>query len=524
MLKIMIVDDRPVFLTYLKTAIEWENYGFTICCEAKNGEEALNLAHVHLPDIVLTDINMPIMDGLMLTEELVKIYPEVSIVLITGYSDFEYARKAIRLGVSDYILKPFEKEEMILTLLKIKDNLKVTFEKGKTLDSKESLFDQYFRELIHSKEIYIEPIVHKTRAYDINLAHYAYIAVVTAFSKEFNPEDFIYWKDTVMLLMKQMFELDYFHQVFEDYEGRIVSIVGIPRLIEDMSKDYLAIKGEYEKIIGLLKKHIQSGVVSGISTSHLAIKGIRLSYLEAISALQHASISTENILTEFTQIPEENKQFRFYSSEINDLLLMKLRDNDEEGALKVIDDIFNKYTNTEMSAHYTYLVYAGLVSIVLSHITQSGKRIDNVLGEQLNSVTSISDNDNIYDQTRSLKRIISVTINHFRKFKITRSAKVAEKAKAYIDAHFMDHTLSVKDIATNQYINETYLRSMFKQELGCTITEYITQIRMNEALNLLKSSGLKLSEISSLIGYNDAAYFSRAFKKYYGVSPSHYLS
>ncbi|MCH4886532.1 response regulator [Acidaminobacter sp. JC074] len=123
MIKVMIVDDMPIFREYLREAIDWAHYGFEICCEAKNGKEALDLLEVHEPDIVLSDITMPFIDGLELSELLKDKYQNTEVVLITGNSEFEYAKKAVKLGVADYIVKPFEKEELIVTLLKLKDNI-----------------------------------------------------------------------------------------------------------------------------------------------------------------------------------------------------------------------------------------------------------------------------------------------------------------------------------------------------------------------------------------------------------------
>ena len=101
MIKIMIVDDMPVDREYLRNFIDWKAYGFEACCEAKDGREALELYEVYQPDIVLTDIMMPYMDGIELSEKLLESNPEVSIILITGNSEFEYARKALKLGVRD---------------------------------------------------------------------------------------------------------------------------------------------------------------------------------------------------------------------------------------------------------------------------------------------------------------------------------------------------------------------------------------------------------------------------------------
>ena len=152
MIKIMIVDDMPIFLEYLRSAIDWEAYGFELCCEAKNGVEAYENAVIYSPDIVLSDIKMPYMDGLTLTEKLSELNPEIAVVLITGNSEFEYARRAIKLGVVDYIVKPFEKEELILTLLNLQDNINKAIEMKQ--EKKDKLYlkrEELLRQLIYAK-------------------------------------------------------------------------------------------------------------------------------------------------------------------------------------------------------------------------------------------------------------------------------------------------------------------------------------------------------------------------------------
>ena len=112
MIRIMIVDDMPLFLEYLRGCIDWNSYGFEICCEAHDGREALEKIEEFYPDVVLTDITMPYVNGLELAEKVTRDYPEISVILITGNNEFEYARRAVKLGVCDYIVKPFEKEEL----------------------------------------------------------------------------------------------------------------------------------------------------------------------------------------------------------------------------------------------------------------------------------------------------------------------------------------------------------------------------------------------------------------------------
>lgn len=155
MIKLMIVDDMPLDREYLRNFIDWKSYGFDACCEAKDGIEALALFEEYQPDIILTDIVMPHMEGLKLSEEILRNYPDTSIILITGNSEFEYARKAVKLGVCDYIVKPFEKEELIITLLKLQDNMNQVLEYQAEMDVviKERQ-EQKLRQLIYAHHRY----------------------------------------------------------------------------------------------------------------------------------------------------------------------------------------------------------------------------------------------------------------------------------------------------------------------------------------------------------------------------------
>ena len=112
----MIVDDMPIFLEYLRGCIDWNAYGFEICCEAHDGREALQKMEEYLPDVVLTDITMPYLNGLELSEKIIKDYPDTAVVLITGNNEFEYARKAVKIGVCDYIVKPFENSDLLVRI------------------------------------------------------------------------------------------------------------------------------------------------------------------------------------------------------------------------------------------------------------------------------------------------------------------------------------------------------------------------------------------------------------------------
>lgn len=152
MLKILIVDDEVIFRERLRSTIEWEHLGFTICAEARNGLEALAKIESAGPDIVLADINMPVMDGLTLAERIAENHAGIKIILITGHSEFEYARKAVKTGVADYILKPLEKEELLRTLIKIKNDRQEALKQVNLLESGGQVLKERFLDTLASSK------------------------------------------------------------------------------------------------------------------------------------------------------------------------------------------------------------------------------------------------------------------------------------------------------------------------------------------------------------------------------------
>ncbi len=144
MFNVYIADDESIFREYLKTVICWEDYGFRLAGEAKDGQELVALVAAKAPDLIFADINMPVMDGLSAAEAIRRRYEDVIIVLVTGYSEFEYARRAVGIGVSDFILKPFSRDELIRTLLKQKSRLQLMKEEKSIQQKDRKLLREFF--------------------------------------------------------------------------------------------------------------------------------------------------------------------------------------------------------------------------------------------------------------------------------------------------------------------------------------------------------------------------------------------
>jgi two-component system response regulator YesN len=444
--------------------------------------------------------------------------------LITGHNEFEYAQKAVRIGVVDYILKPFEKQELMLTLLRLQDNIIKANEQRMDLDTESVLIQESFlNTLIHQEHLTNEEDIEQKLKL-MGIFNHGEVCMVTAIEiddmdqKWEAVEDRMLWKFAVGNILNEIVEVEGNHIVFNDFEGRIISLIEFSC---DKNGQNFEIEA-YHKLCTLIKKYLDFTVTIGIGRMYRGIEGVRKSYLEAIASLKHKFRLGNNKVIQYVEMDKPNVDIGFYSAEIHESLLLGLRSNDWENIKITLKKVFDGVRSNNLSIEYTKMIHMGLISLCLSYITQLGKNINDIFGENFFPYNEMNKKETLATQQKWIEQLFEKTINYFSNNKVTRSGKVADGAKEYIHNYYHDQELSVKRIAQHLYINQTYLRTMFKKETGMTVSEYITTVRMNEAKDLLLSGNLRLSNISDAVGYNDASYFSKCFKKYYGISPSEY--
>lgn len=523
MIRIMLVDDEPLFREHIRTVIDWEAYGLSVCCEARNGVEAMEQAELHRPGIVLADINMPFMDGLTLSERLKEKYPGMVIVLITGHSEFEYARKAVRLGIADYILKPFEKEELLEMLLKTKAIIeKEQEEKSFVKDNMEVIRENFFNSLINGGNGLDDEEIKKHLLYfgiKVNTQFFlaASVEIDGMYQRWSDTNEIELWKFAVSNILSDIFETEGNHIVFNGLGGRIISIVEL----ENDRRDTPVIDG-YKQLCSLVGEYFDFSVSVGVGRAYKGFKGIRKSYLESHVALQDKFISGSGRAITYENCNSECTNIGFYPSEINEELIIGLRLHDWDNVTGKLENIFNYIRDRRLSADYAYAICMGLISLCLSYIAEAGNRVEDVLGDGFSPYGEIKTKETVEELFDWTIGLFKKTINYSNENKMTKSKILVQVAKEYIGCNYGDSRLSVEVVAHNAYVSSSYLRAAFKKETGMTVSDHITGVRMQKARELLSSGNIKLSEISQITGYSDASYFSKCFKKQFGISPSIY--
>ncbi len=522
MIKIMIVDDMPIFLEYLRGCIDWNSYGFEICCEAHDGREALEKIDEYYPDVVLTDITMPYINGLELAERITADYQDISVILITGNNEFEYARKAVKIGVCDYIVKPFEKEELILSLLKLHDNIEKAVEDSRIATEKElnaELSDELKtliyaglsdKENLSQWEEKIFPNCHNYGGYLVALVKFD----ATAFSHTRSDarEKLMNWENLIAKLLADKLDIEGQFRLFHDFENNIVVLMNFEsEAAIDEYKGY-----EFTDIIQIIKSQLEIGC------------SIVLSKISEISEVKRAYEKSLSFLAEkgFGQLWDLRKEGDVEILASLDVIMMLNKDletlqaDDAEKAINTLWARLNERKKDETGITISDMnLLTSAVSILMTNIISCGFSIDTIYGEGFSpekflegATTSKELRDNVIFLYR--KRI------EFEKGKKeSRTHNIATGAKEYIEQNFGDSALSISDISEALCVNQTYLRKMFKSEMNMTLTEYITSYRMQEAKKLITTTDNKLSDVAEKVGYNDVSYFSNVFKKYYGISP-----
>lgn len=520
----MIVDDEPLFREYLRTKFNWQALGMTICCDARNGVEALEKAEANRPDIALVDINMPYMDGLELTERLKERYPDISIVLVTGHSEFEYARRAIRIGVKDYLLKPFNEEEFTMTLGKVKSFLQAS------RDKKEDTQDQFalMRESFLLKLI-SENISMKREDIEAAMVHFRipvppryYLLAVTEIDHlrcgASEPAEVVLWNHTVDNMLRELVEIRGEHVLFHDAEGRAVSIMAF----ED-HEDGRAFNGEaFERLGQLVERHFRFTITTGFGRASEDFMELSLSYRDALNAIHNKLTAGQGNVIWHDKLSINMNSFEFFSMELQEKLIYSLRMKDWKAVEERLDMAFAYLGKTRTTVDHAWTGLMGLVSLGLSYAIESGQVISETFGPDFSPYQELRRMTTLEQCREWIVSLFQRVMEPSAGSRLSKASILYTAATQYIHDQYADPDLSVDRIAGHFFIDASYLRKIFKKEGEKSVSDYVFYIRMQKAKELIGGSELKLSVIAEQVGYSDANYFSKCFKKHFGMTPTEY--
>ncbi|OXS54898.1 two-component system response regulator [Bacillus sp. DSM 27956] len=517
-MKVILVDDEIQIRRGLKWKVDWEEEGFVIAGEASNGKEALQVIEEVMPDLILTDVRMPVMDGMQLVKALSGKYPEIKVIVLSGYADFEYVRSSLVEGVKDYLLKPVDPEELTAALRKSKGEIEVEKQRRMETDRMnqfhaEEMREQYLLHLV--KDEWAEKNISRERLSQLKLdVLVGEDTVVQFITVEIRSSDSEQVRDLFLPFKMLCRELSYEHEgIMSFYDTSYPNMIHflchhhsggdrVPHFVQELQKNVSAYL-HLETVIGLGK------VVRGLSQ-------LKNGYISAILSWSQSSADVMSQLIDGTS----SKQ----TAEFTEDAEWKLSNSMEQGDF----ESFKKHLLTTLAEcdRQSVMSYSFAASRVLFMLGSMARKYDLYTDDlkkkmwncQL-GIWELTSRDRVKGELLDLARVITEKVSETRHS--SNGIAIVENVRRYMDRHYTNE-ISLTSLADQFHINSAYLSEMFKELVGQNFSDYLVNLRMEKARSLLMDEQLKVIEIAHLVGYSNSGYFSTVFKKRFGQKPLDY--
>lgn len=528
---VILVDDEEEVRQAIINKLDWETLGFQVIGYADNGEDALEMAERLCPDVMMTDIKMPFMDGLTLSRKLKQISKDIKIIIFSGFDEFEYAIEAIKLEVEEYILKPINAIELQSVFERIKEKLDSEISRKRDIDQ----LRKYYRESlpVMKEQLIIgllegrlskKRIVELMKSYEIDLNYPLYMTGIVhtdkASGKMKAEEDFLSPTGLMTLSLKQIVDenlttcCNFFSCIY------LESVVVIALLTEPkQSNDFIH---AMDQICKSAYRILENNTSAGIGFICSDLMNLSHSFLGAKSAIDYRILFDPNQAIYIQDIESQVNDRSVWESRYTESILKEIKLGEVEDLIKAIQDLINYIKKSAIS----FQLYQISLMEMVTEIFKLGRAyqldMDKVFGIDFNINNKIYQFDSLESLMQWLIDICLKVRGSIRRERIDSTKLLIEKATKYIGEHFSDCELSVDILCNHLNVSATYFSTIFKRETGMSFINYLTEVRLEKALQLLKTTDEKTYNISTIVGYMEPNYFSYVFKKQYGVSPSNY--
>ncbi|WP_194287331.1 response regulator transcription factor [Gracilibacillus oryzae] len=493
-LKMLIVDDEPLICQGLANTIPWGEMDIEIVGSALNGKKALEIMKKTPMDIVITDVNMPELDGIELSKVIIETFPHVSIIMISGYDEFEYARQALRMGVKDYLLKPVDIDELWTLVSNVKKQIEETRKSEQTKE--ETILTNYLsQQLFHLPGSF-------NLSEQIKSRHYAYRLMLVEkrnYYKAGQPP--ISYKN-----MKHLIDQMNICSIgIEMHENQTVLFL----------YDQEGISAEkINKLSSSVMTALNNEASLAISNSYYDMHQLAALYQELNIRLSFYRGSDKQVVTELEKLPAA-KEYQLDKQQIGNLAEAIFQQN-KKAAVRTVNKLFADFQEQSLTLQQ-------IKTICLLLFTSIKERGQESLFEQLDFQLNEETDLLVYNSACSIQNLLLEDLERMIDYvdRSTDSHWIIQQAKQYIEKNYQKDIKAV-EIAEAHYITPNYFSMLFKQETGYNYSEYLNTIRINRAKELLSETSNKVFEIAEYVGYKEYKYFVQVFKNYAGITPTQF--
>lgn len=535
--RIILVDDEEEVRKSIIKKIDWSSAGFCVVGDAENGEDALEKIESLEPDVVLTDIRMPYMDGLTLSERIRQKYPSMKIVIFSGFDDFEYAKQAIKLNVTEYILKPVNVEELTAILKRIKANLDQEIEQKRNVNllrenykkSLPILREQFLNEWI-SGPMEEELVQAKLEEYDIDLSGAkkwvaAAIDIERPVVQEGRELPLHREKGLIPISIMQMVEEKLSNycrfSVFTCTRTSEADLALIAAIDEDNSQTVLIdVLGDLCKEV---RKVLEVPITIGIGHRSIQLSEIFHSYQDAVNALGYKAIVGSGNAIYINDVEPVSRGKLQFDAKDEAELISAVKFGPDEKIETAVKNIMEKLSDAKVHIRQcqAYMLSVTNCMVQLAQMYDLDMEQLFIKGQDPTDtgalIPKMQKKEEFGQWLLSAAKTVNASMNRERD---NTTRWVIEEAKKYIMDHYQDPELSVEKICRHLHMSPAYFSTMFKKETGQAYIAYLTEVRLNKAVELLNKTDDKTYVIAAKVGYQEQNYFSYVFKKRFGISPT----
>ncbi len=526
MMKVIITDDEIQIRKGLRMKVDWEKEGFQIVEEASNGKEALELLRNTDIDVIITDMRMPIMNGLELAKWCQKEFPKVKVVVLSGYSDFEYVRGSMKEGVKDYLLKPVAPDELVEVLRKIrkeveeeKEKQAETFKMRQLVNTQlQEVQEQYLLYLAKEEWQQINFVLERLRQLHLEGLAIDNVAVqfitVEIRENKGNEDRLKELRLPFQMVCKEMakehgdtysfYDPSYANMVHFIHYSVLGKVNNSSILVNEIQKNVRKLLN-LETVIGI------GNVVTGISN-------FKNSYISSLLAWSQSQIGPKSQVIEGTITKEDVFEFLPDSE-------LKLINAIENGNFEMYrGNIQSLLGANENQSIMSFSLVANRVLFLLGSIARKydieTNDIKIIIWNCQQRIWELNSYQKVIEQLNELAKFI---IENLRLARFSNSKLIIDSVKQYLDQHYAND-ISLSLLSEIFHINSAYLSETFKNQVGQNFSDYLVNLRMEKAKEFLKDKQLKIIDVSYLVGFSNQGYFSTVFKKHIGQTPVNFRS
>lgn len=516
MLKVLIVDDEYLQRELLKASVDWDKLDMEITGEAEDGKQALLLFEECKPEIVIMDINIPFINGIEVSKRIKKKAPDTQILILTAYGEFDYAKDALNLGASAFVLKPLDSEELFQKLSQTRNHIKsAIFQKESFLElqrenlqmEKEQFLLECLAGLTDENDIkqkckkFQIPSNQKICVLDIRFSDSIVKSKFQEEIQEFIEEQFkacecIHMEKDILILL-------FNEQTEEEFR---VKIYWLHKTLNEEMED-------------------KENIMGSISDIHSSIIKLPAAYREAYSIINRTGAARENSPIRFRKYETPTLHSFIKTMPYKpDALLRSLRAKEYEHIYGQIEDIYKKLDKENYVREAAVYIAMDILLNVTSYLMEFGIDITKELEQEHEIIAGLSGSGRNKDIKELLFIFLKKGIELIETHTPSSGKRKAYDAKSYIEQNYYLSDLSLNTVSEEIGVNSSYLSNIFKKEFQYSLSRYIIKVRLEHAIRYMKENrDATLSEIAEEVGYTDVYYFSKSFKSYFGITPSKYM-